>query len=70
MHVLKPLTPPAHLLSSLPTLLVVLCRQGELQLAGQQVSDAHGHLAQLQQQMEQLAAATREAEEGADAAAG
>lgn len=47
-----------------------LCRQRELQHAGQQVLDAHGHLAQLQQQMDLLAVATREAEAGADAAAG
>jgi hypothetical protein len=47
-----------------------ICRQRELQHAGQQVADAHGHLAQLQQQMDLLAAATREAEAGADAAAG
>lgn len=47
-----------------------LCRQAELQGAAQQAADARTHLTQLHQQMEQLAAATREAEAGADAAAG
>lgn len=46
------------------------CRQAELQGAAQQAADARTHLNQLQQQMEQLAAAAREAEAGADAAAG
>lgn len=52
------------------TCVFVLCRQLQLQGAAQQASDAHSHLGQLQQQMDQLAAAARQAEAGADAAAG